>query len=72
MMPLHAGEGEKMKKWKENLFINADKFDFPVHKPFYELSDESRELLWKGNSYFHGLHRFFSISKRKATRSSTG
>lgn len=51
--------GEKMSEWKEQLVMNAYKFDFPIHKPFYELSEQERELLWKGNKYFGGLHRFF-------------
>jgi excinuclease ABC subunit A len=52
-------KGEKMGEWKEQLVMNAYKFDFPIHKPFYALSDKERELLWTGNQYFHGLHDFF-------------
>ncbi len=52
-------KGEKMKRWKEKLVMHADKFDFPIHKPFYELSEEQRSLLWRGNHYFKGLDRFF-------------
>jgi len=57
--------GEKMKKWKEKLIINADKFDFPVHTPYYLLSDEQRTVLWKGNRYFKGLNRFFDHLEEK-------
>jgi excinuclease ABC subunit A len=52
-------KGEKMGEWKDMLVMNAYKFDFPIHKPFYELTDEQRQLLWNGNQYFHGLHEFF-------------
>jgi excinuclease ABC subunit A len=52
-------KGEKMGEWKDVLVMNAYKFDFPIHKPFYELTDEQRQLLWKGNQYFHGLNEFF-------------
>lgn len=52
-------KGEKMGEWKDALVMNAYKFGFPVHKPFYELTDEQRQLLWTGNSYFHGLNDFF-------------
>ena len=58
--------GEKMKKWKDKLIFNAEKFDFPVHKPFYELSEEARELLWNGNSWFKGLHKFFQYIVKKS------
>ncbi|MCX6286123.1 MAG: excinuclease ABC subunit UvrA [Bacteroidetes bacterium] len=53
--------GEKMSEWKNELVMNAYKFDFPVHKPFHELSEEQRALLWSGNEYFHGLRDFFDF-----------
>lgn len=52
-------KGETMKKWKERLISSAHLFDFPVHKPYYQLTDEQKELLWKGNRYFYGINRFF-------------
>ncbi len=52
-------KGEKMKEWKEKLILNSSKFDFPVHRPFYELSNKEKQLLWKGNKYFEGLNDFF-------------
>lgn len=58
-------KGEKMKKWKERLVNNAYKFDFPVHKPWNQLSGEQRELVWRGNRYFYGLHRFFEYLEEK-------
>ncbi len=54
-------KGEKMSKWKDKLLKNAYKFDFPIHKPFYQLSEEHRKLLWTGNKYFHGLDNFFAM-----------
>ncbi|MBL7110405.1 MAG: excinuclease ABC subunit UvrA [Bacteroidales bacterium] len=53
--------GEKMSEWKNELIMHAYKFDFPIHKPFYELTAEQRALLWKGNRYFKGLTRFFEF-----------
>src|SRR5690606_31118845 len=52
-------KGEIMSEWKKNLIHSADKFDFPIHKPYFELSDAQRELLWKGNKYFEGIDAFF-------------
>ncbi len=52
-------KGEKMSEWKEVLIKNAYKFDFPVHKPIYELTEEHKKLLWTGNEYFNGLFDFF-------------
>lgn len=51
--------GDKMSEWKDQLVMNAYKFDFPVHKPYYELTDEQKHLLWEGNEYFGGIHDFF-------------
>ena len=51
--------GEKMSQWNDALVYTADKFDFPIHTPFYELTTEQRQLLWTGNEHFHGLNDFF-------------
>jgi excinuclease ABC subunit A len=59
-------KGEKMSEWKEMLVMNAYKFDFPIHKPFYELTDDQRRLLWSGNSYFRGLNEFFRHVEEQA------
>ena len=52
--------GETMRTWKEQLVENAYKFDFPIHTPFHELTQEQKRLLWRGNEYFHGLDDFFA------------
>ena len=53
--------GEKMSEWKDALIQAAHRFDFPVHKPYFELSDEQKQLLWTGNEYFEGLDAFFQM-----------
>ena len=52
-------KGEKMGEWKDELVNNAHRFNFPVHKPYFELSQEEKNLLWTGNEYFYGLNQFF-------------
>ncbi len=52
-------KGEKMSEWKDELILNSDKFNFPIHKPIYELTPEQKKLLWTGNKYFKGLNTFF-------------
>jgi excinuclease ABC subunit A len=59
-------KGEKMGEWKDQLIVNAHKFDFPVHKPVSELSKKEIELLWSGNKYFLGLHSFFKEVEEQA------
>jgi len=52
-------KGEVMGEWKKQLVLKASKFNFPIHKPYYELTDDQRKLLWTGNKYFEGLNAFF-------------
>ncbi|MCL3780646.1 excinuclease ABC subunit UvrA [Prolixibacteraceae bacterium JC049] len=52
-------KGEKMSKWKNELIFSAEQFDFPIHTPYYDLTEVQRQLLWKGNSHFEGLNAFF-------------
>jgi excinuclease ABC subunit A len=58
-------KGETMKKWKERLVSSASLFDFPIHKPFYQLTEAQKDLLWKGNRYFYGLDKFFQHLEEK-------
>ena len=51
--------GEVMKKFYNELVMSAYKFDFPIHKPYMELSREQKEILWQGNQYFTGIDPFF-------------
>lgn len=61
-----AWKGEKMQEWKEQLVMNAYKFDFPIHKPYYQFTKEERKLLWDGNKYFEGLNSFFKYLESKS------
>ncbi len=51
--------GESMSYYKDLLIKNAYKFDFPIHKPYFELSEKDKNLLWEGNKYFVGINAFF-------------
>ena len=51
--------------YRDQLVNNAYKFDFPIHKPYFELTEEQKELIWKGNSYFTGLDDFFKDLEEK-------
>ncbi|MFA6125804.1 MAG: excinuclease ABC subunit UvrA [Bacteroidales bacterium] len=59
-------KGEKMSAWKDQLLANAHRFDFPVHRAFYQLTEEERQLLWTGNEWFKGLHAFFAHLEEKS------
>jgi excinuclease ABC subunit A len=59
-------KGEKMQRWKNELVMNAMEFNFPIHKPYYELTQEQQELLWTGNKLFKGLNKFFKKLEAKS------
>ncbi|MEN9639333.1 MAG: hypothetical protein RLZZ262_1201 [Bacteroidota bacterium] len=54
-------KGEKMSEWRDQLVLAARKFDFPIHKPWAELTAAQRKLVWDGNEHFGGLHAFFKF-----------
>ncbi len=57
--------GESMSWYRDQLVNHAYKFDFPIHKPYFELSDEQKDLVWKGNKFFTGLNDFFQELEEK-------
>jgi excinuclease ABC subunit A len=52
--------GESMGWYRDQLVNNSHHFDFPIHKPYFELSDAHKALVWNGNKYFTGLNAFFA------------
>jgi excinuclease ABC subunit A len=56
---------ETMGEWQKPLIKNGIKFDFPIHRPYNELTQEQRDLLWNGNDYFDGINDFFKYLESK-------
>jgi len=54
-------KGETMGEYLRELTLNSTKFNFPIHRPIDELSEEEYALLWTGNRYFTGLNAFFAF-----------
>ena len=54
-------KGEVMGEYLQQLIYNANKFNFPIHRPVSELSNDEYNLLWKGNAHFMGLNKFFKF-----------
>ena len=57
--------GEKMQYYKNQLIEVSEKINFPIHKPYNQLSDKQKELLWNGNKDFAGINKFFKILESK-------
>ena len=53
--------GDVMGKFLKEFIMVAHKFDFPIHKPYAELTKEQKRLLWNGNSKFTGITPFFEM-----------
>jgi len=58
--------GESMSWYRDQLVNSAYKYDFPIHKPWHELSEDQQQLVWKGNAHFIGLHKFFGMLEEKS------
>ncbi|WP_114491590.1 excinuclease ABC subunit UvrA [Candidatus Ulvibacter alkanivorans] len=58
--------GDSMSWYRDQLVNNAYKFDFPIHKPWFELSEAQKQLVWEGNNYFEGLNSFFEFLESKS------
>ena len=52
--------------YKESLIEVAYKFNIPIHKPWFELSEEQKELVWNGNKSFYGIHHLFTVLEEKS------
>ena len=53
--------GEKMGEWKDMVVRGAEKAGLPIFTPYFELTDEQRQMLWKGTKYFEGINQFFKM-----------
>ena len=62
---IYPWRGESMSWYKDELVKHAYKFDFPIHKPYFQLTDEQKDLIWTGNQYFQGLNDFFRELEEK-------
>ncbi|WP_457617749.1 excinuclease ABC subunit UvrA [Lutibacter sp.] len=59
-------KSDSFKKYKDNLVTNAYLFDIPIHKPWFELTNKQKQLVWNGNNSFKGLHSFFKHLEGKS------
>lgn len=53
--------GEKMSEWKNEFIRSAHKYNFPVHRPYFELTDKEKKLLWHGAQGVSGIDDFFKM-----------
>lgn len=59
-------KGDTMGKYREKFIDQASNFDFPIHRPIADLSDEELDLLWNGRRGVQGINAFFKFVESKS------
>jgi len=62
---VYCWRGEKGQQWLRNFIEDAGPFDFPIHRPIKDLSEEEYDLLWSGNQSVRGISDYFSELEAK-------
>ena len=57
--------GKKLKKYKSLFIQNSVEFNFPIHKPYFQLTNDQKKLLWDGNDKLIGINNFFQKLEAK-------
>ena len=52
--------------YKFPLLHHAEKYGISIHKPWFQLTDEQRQIVWQGNKDFEGLHKFFKDLEKES------
>ena len=53
--------GEKMGEWQKEFIDKVWKYDFPIHRAYYDLSETEKDLLWNGNKEVYGINSFIKM-----------
>lgn len=59
-------KGEKMSEWKDDFIRQTAKLDFPIHRSYFELNKEQKDLIWKGGKGVKGLNEFFAFLEEQS------
>lgn len=62
---IQCWKGEKYGRWLTKFIDATGDFEFPIHKPVMDLTEDQLDLLWTGNQYFYGLNEFFEELQAK-------
>lgn len=61
-------KGEKMSWYKDRFIEQSLKYNFPIHRPYFELSENEKNLLWEGNKTILGIYPFFKKIEKKSRK----
>ena len=62
---INCWKGEKLSRWKERFILNATKYDFPIHRPYSELQDDEKKIIWNGAKGLKGIRQFFKLLEKE-------
>ena len=57
---------DSYKKYKNDLILHAEEFGISIHKPWFELSEEHKSLIWNGTKKFKGINHLFKKLEEKS------
>ena len=52
-------KGEIMSDWKKHFIQTSSKIEFPIHRPYSELTKAEKKLIWEGRKDILGINDFF-------------
>jgi len=58
--------GEVMSDWRDTFIATTGKLNFPVHRSYYLLTQEEKDLLWHGKKNVLGIDQFFKFIEEQA------
>jgi excinuclease ABC subunit A len=58
--------GEKLSEWKNDFIRDSARYDFPIHRPYRDLDEAQRKLLWNGAGGVYGIDAFFQYCEQKS------
>ena len=62
---INCWKGEKLSRWKERFILNAAKYDIPIHRPYSELQDDEKKIVWNGAKGIKGIRQFFQLLEKE-------
>ncbi|MDF9831339.1 excinuclease ABC subunit UvrA [Parabacteroides sp. PF5-6] len=54
-------KGDVMGEWLKRFIVESESYNFPIHCPYYDLTEEEKNLLWRGATGLHGIDDFFKF-----------
>ncbi len=57
---------DSFSKYKSKLIAESELYGIPIHRPWFELTQEQRDIVWKGTKTFKGIHDFFKFLEKKS------